>query len=161
SRDWSSDVCSSDLENCRYAGRQTPAIPRAFARLRPEKGYWSSRHDSNSTDLKHLGIAVIVENAAKSGQAANASDTAIPAQQNVQDVRPSDGASFSLRRSPETSLEDMMRATAGESRQSITRSRIRRAAPDFQSMSVGWRCTVIGMRSKGFHRRFIPSATDG
>jgi hypothetical protein len=45
-------------------------------------------------ELKHLNIAVIVPNAAKSGQAMNASETAIPDPAMFEDVRPSDGASL-------------------------------------------------------------------
>lgn len=45
-------------------------------------------------ELKHLNIAVIVANAAKSGQVTEANDTPALTGKMFEDVRPSDGASL-------------------------------------------------------------------
>ncbi|WP_443191373.1 hypothetical protein [Pseudomonas indica] len=82
----------------------------------------------------------------------------------IQDARPSDG--ISPRKAaifPETQASSHD-ARSPERAVAVNANplRILRAAPDFQGIRVGWRCTTIGLCSSTLYsRRFISSAADG
>src|SRR3712207_4175421 len=63
-RDWSSDVCSSDLEGAAGAGRDAPPIfgyvrtavgPDAGERLAKEESFYRDLHDGYRNHFKRLG----------------------------------------------------------------------------------------------------------